>query len=91
MIHSKNLAQHFWGEPINIACHIINRVYLRPETSKTPYEIWRGKKPPLLNIFGFLVVNAIFYETGKIWESLIPRVMKAYFWDTPLKNKETSN
>jgi hypothetical protein len=45
MIHSKNLAQHFWGEVVNIACHIINRVYLRPETNKTPYEIWRGKKP----------------------------------------------
>jgi len=45
MIHSKNLAQHFWGEAVNIACHIINRVYLRPETNKTPYEIWRGKKP----------------------------------------------
>jgi hypothetical protein len=45
MIHSKNLAQYFWGEPVNTACHIINRVYLRPETNKTPYEIWRGKKP----------------------------------------------
>jgi hypothetical protein len=44
MIHSKNLAQHFWGEAVNIACHIINRVYLRPETNKTPYEIWRGKQ-----------------------------------------------
>jgi hypothetical protein len=45
MIHSKNLAQHFWGEAINTAYHIINRVYLGPETIKTPYEIWRGKKP----------------------------------------------
>jgi len=45
MIHSKNLAQHFWGEAVNTACHIINRVYLRPEINKTPYEIWRGKKP----------------------------------------------
>jgi hypothetical protein len=45
MLHSKNLAQHFWGEAVNIACHIINKVYLRPETNKTPYEIWRGKKP----------------------------------------------
>jgi transposase InsO family protein len=45
MIHSKNLAQHLWGEAINTACHIINKVYLRPETNKTPYEIWRGKKP----------------------------------------------
>jgi hypothetical protein len=45
MIHSKNLPQHFCGEAINIACHIINWVYLRPETNKTSYEIWRGKKP----------------------------------------------
>jgi hypothetical protein len=45
MIHSKNLAQHFWGEAVNTAYHIINRVYLRPETNKTPYKIWRGKKP----------------------------------------------
>jgi len=44
MIHSKNLAQLFLGEPVNTACHIINRVYLRPETNKTPYEILRGKK-----------------------------------------------
>jgi hypothetical protein len=43
MIDSKNLAQHFWGEAVNTACHIINRVYLRPETNKTPYEIWGGK------------------------------------------------
>jgi len=47
MIHSKDLAQHFWGEAINIAYHVINKVYLRPETNKTPYEIWRGKKPTI--------------------------------------------
>jgi hypothetical protein len=54
MIHSKNLAQHFWGEAVNTACHIINRVYLRPETNKTPYEIWQGKKPTVkyFRIFG---------------------------------------
>jgi len=54
MIHSKNLAQHFWGEAVKTACHIINIVYLRPETNKTPYEIWRGKKPTVkyFRIFG---------------------------------------
>jgi hypothetical protein len=45
MIHSKNLAQHFWGEAVNTVCHIINRVYLRLEINKTPYDIRRGKKP----------------------------------------------
>jgi hypothetical protein len=42
--HSKNLAQHFWGEVVKTTCHIINRVYLRLDIGKTPYEIWRGKK-----------------------------------------------
>jgi hypothetical protein len=39
---------------VNIACHIINRVYLGPETNKTPYEIWRGKKPTVkyFRVFG---------------------------------------
>jgi transposase InsO family protein len=35
MIHAKNIAQHFWGEAVNTACHIINRVYLRTEIDKT--------------------------------------------------------
>jgi accessory gene regulator protein AgrB len=38
---------------------------------------------PLLNISELLVVYAIYYETGKILESLILKVMKAYSWDTP--------
>jgi hypothetical protein len=53
MIHSQNLAQHFWGEAINTTCHIINRVYLKPETSRTPYEIWRGKKPTIKYFWTF--------------------------------------
>jgi hypothetical protein len=54
MIHSKNLAQHFWWEAVNTACHIINWVYLKPKTNKTPYEIWRGKKThgKVLHTFG---------------------------------------
>jgi len=53
MAHSKNLAQHFWGGAINTACHIINRIYLRPKNSKTPYEIWRGKKPTVKYFWTF--------------------------------------
>ncbi|XP_022870546.1 uncharacterized protein LOC111389800 [Olea europaea var. sylvestris] len=48
------LALHFWGEAINTACHIINRVYLRPKTDQTPYEILKGKKPTVkyFRVFG---------------------------------------
>ena len=30
---------------VNTACRTLNRVYFRPNTKKTPYELWRGKKP----------------------------------------------
>ncbi|XP_022895332.1 uncharacterized protein LOC111409522 [Olea europaea var. sylvestris] len=45
MLHDKGLALYFWGEAVNTACHIINRVYLRPKIDQTPYEILKGKKP----------------------------------------------
>ena len=45
MLHNKNLPKSFWGEAVNIACHTLNRVYFRPDSKKTPYELWRGKKP----------------------------------------------
>jgi hypothetical protein len=82
MIHSKNLAQHFWGEAVNIACHIINRVYLRPETNKTPYEIRRGNK---LTVMYFLIFGSKCYilRDGRIWVNLISKVMKGYSWGTP--------
>lgn len=82
MIHSKNLAQHLWGEAVNTACHVINKVYLRRKTIKTPYEIWRGKKPTV-KYFRTFGSNAISFVTGRILESLIPRAMKEYSWGIP--------
>ena len=36
-----------------MTCYISNRVYLRPRTHKTPYEIWKGKKPNLKHFHEF--------------------------------------
>ncbi|KAB2617285.1 hypothetical protein D8674_013154 [Pyrus ussuriensis x Pyrus communis] len=54
VLNSKNLAKHFWAEAMNIACYISYRVFLRPGTNVTPYELWRGKKPMLkyFKVFG---------------------------------------
>ena len=54
MLHGKKVPRRFWAEAVNTACHIINRVYLRPNTDKTPYELCNGKKPNLtyFRIFG---------------------------------------
>ena len=45
ILHNKDVARNLWGEAVNIVCYTINRVYFRPGTKKTPYELWKGRKP----------------------------------------------
>ena len=53
MLKGKSVLTKFCVEAINIACYISNRVYLRPGTLKTSYEIWKGKKPNLKHLHEF--------------------------------------
>ena len=54
MLHSKDVARNLWEDAVNTACHTVNRVYFRPGTKKTPYELWKGRKPNVkyFRIFG---------------------------------------
>ena len=54
MMHNKDVARNLWGEAFNTACHTVNRVYFRPGTKKTPYKLWKGRKPNVkyFRIFG---------------------------------------
>ena len=54
MLNNKSMPKSFWGEAVNTACYTLNRVYFRPDTKKTPYELWRGKKPVVkyFRVFG---------------------------------------
>ena len=54
MLYNKDVARNLWGEAVNTACHTVNRVYFRPGTKKTPYELWKGRKPNVkyFRIFG---------------------------------------
>ena len=54
MLYNKDVARNLWGEAVNTACHTINRVYFRPDTKKTSYELWKGRKPNVkyFRIFG---------------------------------------
>ena len=45
MLYNKDVARNLWGEAIKTACHTANMVYFRPSTKKTPYELWKGRKP----------------------------------------------
>ena len=78
MLHNKDVARNLWGEAVNTACHTIYRVYFRPGTKKTPYELWKGRKLNVkyFKIFGALVSSS---RIERMWESLTPEVMKVYF------------
>ena len=72
------------GEAINTACHTVNRVYLRPSTKKTPYELWKVRNPNVkfFRIFGSTCFILKDRENVGKFDS---RIMKEYFWDTPLQ------
>ena len=54
MLYNKDVTRNLWGEAVNTACHTVNRVYFRLGTKKTPYELWKGRKPNVkyFRIFG---------------------------------------
>ncbi|XP_038992978.1 uncharacterized protein LOC120116622, partial [Hibiscus syriacus] len=45
MLCENNLPKYFWTEATNTACYVVNRVMIRPILKKTPYEIFKNKKP----------------------------------------------
>ena len=56
MLHNKDVARNLWGEAVKTACHTVNRVYFRPDTKKTPYELLKGRK---LNVKYFRIFRSI--------------------------------
>ena len=45
MTNETNVAKIFWAEAINTTCYIQNRILIRPILEKTPYELWKNRKP----------------------------------------------
>ncbi|KAH9751651.1 Integrase catalytic domain-containing protein [Citrus sinensis] len=42
------------AEAVNTACYVLNRVLIRPNLNKTPYELWKDRKPNIgyFKVFG---------------------------------------
>jgi len=54
MLIASGLVRNFWAEALNTSCYISNRCMIRPILNKTPYELFKGRKPNImhLRIFG---------------------------------------
>lgn len=50
----KDVAQMYWREAVSTAVYTLNRVQLKKESNKTPYELWYGYTPNVsyFRIFG---------------------------------------
>ncbi|CAJ2668748.1 unnamed protein product [Trifolium pratense] len=54
MLNESNVEKYFWAEAISTSCYILNRVSIRKILDKTPYELWKNRKPNIsyFHIFG---------------------------------------
>ena len=59
-----NLPRYFWIKAVNIIFNILNRALIRPILKKTPYELWKDRKPNIsyFHIFG---CRCFIYNNGK--------------------------
>jgi transposase InsO family protein len=53
MIMDSKLTDMFWTQEVHTAVHIQNRVILRNNTDKTPYELWKGRPTNVKNFIVF--------------------------------------
>jgi hypothetical protein len=53
MIMDSNLTDIFWTQVVRTTVHIQNRVMLRNNTDKTPYELWKGRPTNVKHFIDF--------------------------------------
>lgn len=53
-LKSKRVLGRFWGEPVRHSVYLLNSLPTKVLGTKTPYEVWNGRKPHLghLKLFG---------------------------------------
>ncbi|GJT46632.1 retrovirus-related pol polyprotein from transposon TNT 1-94 [Tanacetum coccineum] len=54
MLNEQSFPQNFWCNVVNTFTYILNRILIRHFPGKTPYELFKGKKPSLeyFKVFG---------------------------------------
>ena len=50
MLSNSGLSQGYWGEAVQTACYILNRVPTKKHKNTTPYELWNKRKPNLIHL-----------------------------------------
>ena len=80
MLLESGLSKRFWAKAVNTACSIQNHVFLRPIIKKSPYKLWKGRKPSIsyFHIFRSFILN-IKDKLSKFDPKSDPRIFLGYF------------
>jgi hypothetical protein len=54
MMSERDISQTFWVEVVYTTIHILRKAHLRPNSDKTPYELWFGRPTSIkhFKVFG---------------------------------------
>ena len=66
MINEFDVPKYLWAEAVNTAYYIINRVSIRPIAKKTPYELWKNRKPTVAHFRTFGIKCFVLDESPKV-------------------------
>jgi hypothetical protein len=75
MMNEKNIGQTYWVEAIHTVVHVLNKAHLRPQSDKTPYELWLGRPASIkhFKVFGSKCYMKIMMRTS---ENMMTGLMK---------------
>lgn len=53
LLKDMKMPAYFWGEAVTTAVYLLNRAFTKSIQGKTPYEVWRKKKPNISHLRTF--------------------------------------
>jgi len=55
LLNATDLPKYLWADAVSTTCYVLNRVLIWPILKKTPYELFKGRKPNIshLKVFGY--------------------------------------
>jgi len=78
MLNETELPKYFWADAVSTTCYVLNRVLIRPILKKTPYELFKGRKPNVSHLKVFGCKSFILNNVRKTWANLIKNLMRVF-------------
>jgi len=57
MLNESNLPKYFWADAVYTASYVLNRTLIRPIFKKTPYELYKDRKPRIKQFYSTILCS----------------------------------